>query len=549
MNANTKQTASDVANHLRARQSLIWIVTSEESRVERYLLEACDVAKYIPRTWDAGNGLLTMKGDRLVADTEMSAGMVDPGAALQFIDAMSRPRVSRPTVDRPFDNQIMIDSQEGNGANPYRDRGLWIMRDLGPWLKPPIGLTTQRILRNLARTLPASARERAQAIVILSPNADIPPELAAHCVVIDWPLPDRQEIADLLDAAVNALPDELKAKATLNGDRDKAIDAAVGLSGIEAQACYRKSLVQYRKIDPAIVAAEKKRIVSKSKVIEYYEPLAGGLDSVGGLGVIKLWLAARMTAYSPEARAYGLPAPKGFFVVGMSGCGKSMIAKATATAFQCPLIRWDLGSNKSKFVGESEQNFRLATKTIDALGRCVVWIDEIEKAMSGAINGSADGGVSSDALGTFLTWMQEKQGDSFVIATANDVSQLPPELLRKGRFDEIFFVDLPNLSERKAILEATLKTFGRDPATIDLQAVALPCEGFTGSELAALIPDALYIAFADKARAITTDDLLEAARTVTPLSSTARERINALRKWAIGRARPATLPELETVAA
>jgi SpoVK/Ycf46/Vps4 family AAA+-type ATPase len=204
-----------------------------------------------------------------------------------------------------------------------------------------------------------------------------------------------------------------------------------------------------------------------------------------------------------------------------------------------PLLRVDLGALKSKFVGESEGNLRKAFRVIESVGRCVVWVDEIEKALQGATSGSADGGVSADALGAILSWMQERSTDAFVIATANDVEGLPPELLRKGRFDETWWIDLPTEPERGAILAATLRGFNKG-AKVNPEKVARASEGFTGSEIAALVPDAMFAAFADGGRDVTTDDLLAAARTVVPLSRTASEKVARLREWAKGRARPAT---------
>lgn len=395
----------------------------------------------------------------------------------------------------------------------------------------------------MARYLPGTALDCAQAIIILTPAAEVPPELAGHATVIESPLPDRAEIASILDDAVSPLPEDLRATAVPNGLRDAAIDAAVGLTGEEAQACYAKSLVLLRRIDPAAVAREKKRVIARERVLEWYDPLPGGLDAVGGLENLKEWLRQRSLAHSAKARAYGLPAPKGALLVGVPGCGKSLTAKAIATAWGVPLLRVDLGALKSKFVGESEANLRKAFKVIETVGRCVVWFDEIEKALAGATQGAADGGVSSDALGSVLSWMQERQGEAFMIATANDVSSLPPELLRKGRFDEIWWVDLPTQSEREAVLMAALASYGRSGIEIDYAAVAKACDGFTGSEIAALVPDALFSAFADGEREIATKDLVAAAATVVPLSKTAAERITRLREWAQGRARPAGATE------
>ena len=501
--------AADVSALLRARNPLIWIVTKEEARVEGFIAEAAKSAKYVTNAWDIAQGVTGLDGKK---DSRFQDA--DPAATLNTLRTLA--------------------DKQGT------ERGVWIMRDLPIWLQGPGAALNLRTLRNLVRYLPGVPRDRAQAIVVLSPNGDIPAELTNHATVIDWPLPDRSEIAAILDAAIDALPEGVKEGAAPNGTREAAIDAAVGLSGEEAQACFARSLVTTRKIDPALIASEKKRVIAREKVLEWIEPVAGGLTAVGGLENVKDWLAVRKGAYSPAARAYGLPMPRGMFVFGVSGCGKSLLAKSTSTFFEAPLLRMDMGALKGKFVGESEGNLRKAIRVIEAIGKCVVWIDEIEKAMQGATSGSADGGVSADALGTILTWMQEHQGGAFVIATANEVENLPPELLRKGRFDEMFFVDLPTEIERRSVLNAALRANGRGDVKIDDAAVAEKTEGFTGAEIAALVPDALYAGFADKAREINTTDLLEAATTVVPLSKTAAEKIKRLREWSAGRSRPAT---------
>lgn len=522
------EVAADVAALLRARNPLIWVVTREEARVERLIIEAAHSVDYVARTWDVAQGVCDANGQRNV-----NIGSPDPGQTLDVI------------------------------ASRNGERCVWIMRDLLPFITGPIGIQPQRALRNLARSLPGKPRDSAQAIVVLTPSAQVPDELAGHTTVIEWPNPDRAEIAALLDAAVNSLPEyhtdkatgqpdvtrPLRALAAPNGTRDAAIDAAIGLSGEEAQACYARSLVQLLKVDPALVAKEKKRVISKSGVLEWYDPLADGLNAVGGLDNLKSWLVARAKAYTKEARAYGLPAPRGALLVGVPGCGKSLTAKAIATAWGIPLLRLDLSALKSKYVGDSEANLRKAFRVIESIGRCVVWLDEIEKALAGATQGAADGGVSADALGAILSWMQERPGEAFVIATANDFSSLPPELLRKGRFDEIFFVDLPDHTERQGVLKAALASHGRGKLTgIDYAAVADRSDTFTGSEVAALVPDALFAAFADGGREITTEDLLDAATGVVPLAKTAEEKIKALRAKAAGLAKPASRSAARKVA-
>lgn len=507
----SQEVAAEVAALLRARNPLIWIVTREEARVERYLFEAAIKTKYIPRTWDIAAGVQEYTGKQFE-----TAELREPGA----------------TLDR-----ILKRATEKEASKT--DKGLWIMRDLPPWISGPGGIITLRQLRNVARTLPGTPVERAQAVVVLSPSGDVPPELSTHAMVIEWPLPDRDEITGLLDASLGVMGTRI----VLDADKkNAAVDAALGLSGEEAQACYAKSLVQVRTIDPVIVSKEKKRVIARERVLEWFDPLPGGLDAVGGLDQLKTWLISRSMAHTPEARDYGLQAPKGAFLAGVPGCGKSLVAKATATAWSCPLLRFDLNALKSKFVGESEANFRKALGVVDAIGRCVVWIDEIEKALQGATSGSADGGVSTDALGALLSWMQERSGEAFVIATANDIESLPPELLRKGRFDELWFVDLPNRVERMAILRAAIRSQGRDANVLrlDLLKVASNTNGFTGAELAAIIPEAMFVAFADGQREINTEDLVNTAATVTPLSETAKEKLTKLRDKAKGRFRSAT---------
>jgi SpoVK/Ycf46/Vps4 family AAA+-type ATPase len=495
--------AAEIADLLRARNPLIWISTKEEQRAERYLIDAAALAQYDPRFWDCANGLTRYDG--AAAD----ASLTDPAAVIGSI-------------------------------RDTRQRNVYVLRDLHAWLRDP---TVTRALRSLAHSLTRAPRAEARAVIVLSPSADIPPELQGEVITLEWPLPDREEIAQLLDAAVAALPDELRAQACQNGTREAAIDAAVGLTAEEAQACFAKSLVSTRRIEPATVATEKKRVIAREKVLEWHDPHPAGLAAIGGLDVLKAWLTERRAAFTPAARAYGLPAPKGALLVGVPGCGKSLTAKAIAAAWQMPLLRLDMGALRSKWVGESEGNIRKALRVAETVAPCILWLDEIEKAMAGATQGAADGGVSADALGAILSWLQDRAGAVFLIATANDVSALPPELMRKGRFDELFFVDLPNPTERAAILAAALKAHGREIEAQDLNALAGETQDFTGAELAALVPDALYAAFADGARALHPTDLLRSAQRTVPLAKTSAERIEALRRWSKGRARNASTQE------
>ncbi len=290
MTSKSQDIAADISALLRSRSPLIWIVSREESRVEPYLIEAAAAAGYLARAWDVSAGVTDMAGK------QQPIGGPDPGDMLRTI---------------------------GDRADTGRERCVWIMRDLPPWLVGTIGMTTCRQLRNLTRKLPMVPRDSAQAVIILSPDSNVPPELSNSATVIEWPLPDREEVARILDAAIDALPEEIKASAAPNGVRDAAIDAAVGLSGEEAAACYARSLVQLRRIDPATVAREKKRVVARERVLEWHDPIPGGLDAVGGLDLLKGWLVSRKSAYSPAARAYGLPSPRGALIVGVVGYGSA----------------------------------------------------------------------------------------------------------------------------------------------------------------------------------------------------------------------------------
>jgi AAA+ superfamily predicted ATPase len=503
--------AADLAALFRARNPLIWIASREEARVEKYIFEAAASAGYLARTWDIAAGFAAIDGSQI------------PGLPDTFGD--------------PDGAMTVIGERSG-------ERGVWIMRDLPALVAPPAGSPlTLRRLRNLARNLPGKGRADAQAIVIISPTASVPAELANHATVINWPLPDREEIEALLDATIESLPEELQETA-VNGSRDAIVDAAVGLSGEEAQATFASSLVKTRRIEPAAVASEKERAISKGGVLEFVKPLAGGVKAVGGLDNFLSWLIRLSVAWTPEARAYGLQAPKGAMAVGVPGCGKSLTAKAIAGEWQVPLIKLDLGALRSKYVGESESNLRQALSQIEAVGRCVVWLDEVEKALAGATGEQGDGGVAADALGAILSWMQDREGEAFVFATANNAEKLPPELLRKGRFDEIWWVDLPNHVERQGVMAAALRSHGRDAKAIgvDLARVADATDTFTGAEIAALVPDAMFSAFADNKREVNTDDLLEAAKTVVPLAKTSEAKIRAIRETWTGKARNASAP-------
>jgi SpoVK/Ycf46/Vps4 family AAA+-type ATPase len=288
-----------------------------------------------------------------------------------------------------------------------------------------------------------------------------------------------------------------------------------------------------------LVLAEKKQIVRRDGSLEFYEAREA-LDDVGGLDVLKGWLSRRVAAFTEDAREYGLPTPKGILVLGVQGCGKSLLAKAVSRAWGMPLLRLDLGRVFGRYIGESEASIRRAIQTAEAVAPAILWIDELEKGFAGASSESHDTGVSARVLGTFLTWMQEKRKPVFVFATANQIRNLPPELLRKGRFDELFFVDLPTPPEREEIFAVHLRKRRRDPADFHLAPLVERTEGFTGAEIEQVVTEALYAAYADHRRPLAQSDLEHAATEIIPLAVTMKEALAGMRHWAASRARKAS---------
>lgn len=508
---------ANVTALLKARNTVLWVTSLEESRVESALVEAAGANTQRVIFWDCVEGITNADGSEIAKQ-----GFQDAGAAVAWFAG----------------------GEKGTGS--VAGRVVLVMRDPHPYLQDPSLL---RQLRTAHRKMQALPKNSGRAIVLLTPSSTVPPDLRGCATVIDWPLPDRAEIASLLTGTIGALAEGFPAKNLAGESFDAAVDAAVGLSAYEADNCYAYSLVTENgegvkgTIEAGRVSDQKRGIISRVPGLTFFDPEPRGLDAIGGLDLLKGWVKERGTAFSARARAYGLRTPRGMLVAGVSGTGKSYCAKALGAAWNCPLIRLDLGALKGKFVGDSEGNIRRALQMIEALGRCIVWIDEIEKALAGSTGPQGDGGVSADALGTILSWMQDRTCEAFVIATANDVRGLPPELLRKGRFDEVWFVDLPTVTERDAILRAALAKEGRDATGLDVRTVAEATEGFVGAELAAIVPDAMFRAFGDNARPVSTADLVYVAKQVVPLSKMQADKVTDLRNWAKGRARSASSPE------
>ena len=407
-----------------------------------------------------------------------------------------------------------------------------------------------RRLRDIAEQLKFSAHPTS--VVLVSPILHLPVELEKDVTIVDFTLPTDSDIAALLDTMISQNAQSGRVVVDLQpADRERLIKAAQGLTVSEAENAFARAMVNDGRLDATdvkLVLNEKRQTIRKSGLLEFI-PIDVNMSDVGGLENLKRWLFKRNNSWLDEAKEYGIRPPKGVLITGVPGCGKSLTAKAIASVWQIPLLRMDIGKVFSGLVGSSEQNMRSAIRTAEAIAPCVLWIDEIEKGFANT-SGGGDSGTSARVFGSFLTWMQEKEAPVFVIATANNIKALPPEFLRKGRFDEIFFVDLPTETERIPIwkvhvakkVAGSMKNSGFTLADDQYEDLAQACEGYSGAEIEQAVASALFDAFAES-RGVTFDDLKRSVDTMVPLSVTQAEEIQAIRAWADVRAVAATSTE------
>lgn len=493
---------------IRARYPLIYVVTLEEDRVERAVLSIAMRRGKQVYTWSCTQGLRRMGEE----SSNPTGNTSDP---VQALDAV-------------------IKSNEN---------AIYVFRDFHWYVEPArANVPIIRKLRDVSRHL----RDSYKNVVLVGPCVDIAPDLDKDITVIHFPLPDEAELNHLLDRMIEDISQLPNVRIDLSPeDRERIVRSARGLTLREAENVFAKALVIDGCLDASdidLIYSEKQQIVQKSGLLEYYES-DDRMEHIGGLENLKQWLLKRSKAFSRKAQEYGLPPPRGVLLLGVQGCGKSLCARVIANMWRMPLIRLDVGRLFSSLVGSSEQNMREAIRIAETVAPCVLWLDEIDKAFAGALASAAsDAGTGARVLGTFLTWLAEKKHPVFVVATANDVRKLPPELLRKGRLDEIFFVDLPNEQERAEIFAIHLRRRGRDPKNFDLAQLAALTEGFSGAEIEEAVISGLYDAFHEGVE-ITTEHIARAIRETVPLSKTMNEEITFLRNWAEGRARRASLPK------
>jgi len=394
-------------------------------------------------------------------------------------------------------------------------------------------ISISRKLRNLARTLKSQPKN----LILIAPQVEIPSELTEVFTVLDFPLPNasemRTEIQRLISSTGKNLPDKLL---------DELVRAAQGLSLERIRRVLARCLASTGQIEPEdveLILEEKRQSIRQTQILDFY-PTTEQIADIGGLDTLKDWLLLRGSAFGEKARSYGLPNPRGLLLVGIQGTGKSLTAKAIAHHWHLPLLRLDVGRLFGGLVGESESRTRQMIGLAEALAPCVLWIDEIDKAFGG-VESKGDGGTTSRVFGTFINWLAEKQSPVFVVATANNIQALPPEMLRKGRFDEIFFVGLPSQEERVAIFNVHLSRLRpHNCKNYDVKRLAYETPDFSGAEIEQTIVEAMHIGFSQN-RDFSTDDILEAASQIIPLARTAQEQIQFLQDWAnAGKARLAS---------
>lgn len=472
---------------IRARHALIYLPTREEERVEAAIAYSArqqgDRGVYI---WDFVDGYQGNPNDT-------GFGKRNPLQALEFVEKL-----------------------------PASVPGIFVLRDFHRFLED---VAIARKLRNLARLL----KSQPKTIVIVSPQLTIPDDLGEVMTVLEFPLPGIAEIKvelERLIAGTGQTPLEPRVL-------DEWIRSCQGLSMERIRRVLAKAIATHGSLqadDVELVLEEKRQTIRQTQILDFY-PATQQISDIGGLDNLKDWLLRRGGAFSEKARQYGLPHPRGLLLVGIQGTGKSLTAKAIAHHWHLPLLRLDVGRLFAGLVGESESRTRQMIQLAEALAPCILWIDEIDKAFSG-LEGRGDSGTSSRVFGTVVTWLAEKASPVFVVATANNIQALPPEMLRRGRFDEIFFVGLPSQEERKAIFAVHLARLRPHKLkSYDGDRLAYETPDFSGAEIEQILIEAMHIGFSQN-RDFTTEDVLEAASQLIPLARTAQDQIQLLQNWA-----------------
>ena len=541
---------------------IVVMETSEEMRAVNLVRTACAELNMATFEWTIADGLVrsgstgaSQSGSvGLQARIDQATGRTG-GARAQVRSVLSPAAGEADRLTRALTTSMVADSGAAAGASMYNSRdpvqalanmesttveAVFILKDFHRHMDDPVVV---RRLRDVGQKFSANRRT----VIITSPELSVPPELMKLVEYFDLPLPDRERLHEIVHDTYTRLAKTYTLKLQLDAAGVDAMAANLrGLSEEEAERAISQALVTRYALCPESVTdvlEAKKQLLRHSGMLEFVEA-SDNMASIGGLENLKKWLQQRRGAWEDSAREFGLEPPHGVIILGVQGCGKSLSARAVAGEWRLPLVKFDTSAVYDKYIGETEKRIRKVFQVAEGLAPCVLWIDELEKvfAGSGPDSASADAGGSSRLLASFLSWMQDRKAPVFVAATCNNVTVLPPELIRKGRFDELFFVDLPNQAERQQVFSIQLARRKRNPAEFDLEKVAAAAKGYSGAEIDAAVQGGLYAAYSEK-KPLSTQLLLDALSQTVPLSTTRAEEIEALREWARTRAVPASLRE------
>jgi SpoVK/Ycf46/Vps4 family AAA+-type ATPase len=510
---------------------IVVMETVEESRAVRMVRMACSTLNLAAFEWTIASGLIRSGGNPVMSD--FNGGAFPPGGYRSgTADDLAE---SAKALYDSRDPAKMLANLEGISVE-----AAFILKDLHRHMEDAVVV---RRLRDVGQKFATNRRT----VILTAPKISIPAELASLVEYLELPLPDRQRLRQIIDEVLLRVGKTHTLQRRLDSPGlDSMADNLRGLTEEEAERAISQALVTRYALCPETVTdvlEAKKSLLRRSEMLEFIE-VSDTLAGVGGIENLKRFLAQRRGSWEESARAFGLDPPRGVIILGVQGCGKSMCARAIAGEWKLPLVKFDTAAVYDKYIGETEKRIQKVFQVAEGLAPCVLWIDELEKvfAGSGPDSASADAGVSSRLLASFLSWMQERKAPVFVAATCNNVSVLPPELIRKGRFDELFFVDLPSQAERQQILAIQLTKRKRNPADFRLDRIAAAAKGFSGAEIESVVQTALYAAYSQKQQ-LMDQHLLEAIHATVPLSTTRAEEIQQLRDWAAQRAVPASLPD------
>ena len=494
---------------VKSRYKLIYVRTPEELRVIRLFIDMSKHDGTTVWTWDHCRGLIN-------ANTQMPKEGVDEMVHRNALAVMEH------IVSVADEDQKRIRQHNEN-----TDGNIFMLLDFHPFLREEGDDRIHRAFKQFVQTRSYCT------VVVVAPVFTCPPSLEKEFTLVDFPFPSKYELRQLLAQNASKVVDKYKnVVEEAKKNENDLIDAVRGLTINEADNAFSKSLVSKKRFDIPTIIEEKRQMIRKSGVLEYRQPKYD-ISQVGGLDTLIDWLMTRRLAFTDDARQFGLPMPKGVLLVGIPGTGKSLMCDVLATIYKMPLLRLDLGAVFNRYVGESESNLRRSLLMAEACSPCILWIDEVEKGIAGT--GGDNTGVSDRIFGTMLTWMQDKDQPVFVIATANNVHGIPPEFMRAGRFDEIFFLDLPDENQRRDVTNKLVSKKGRNPTLLDVEAIVKASKDYTPAEIEKGIDNALFISYQDGQRGLDTNDIVTQLRSFAPLYNSRREEIDAIREWAVGK--------------